>query len=610
MGADMRHATLRRLRLASQLFFFGLFLFLLFRTESPGSIRSASLNVRIPWPVGWFLEADPLVAIATALSTGTLYRGLLWALPFLLLAILVGRAFCGWICPLGSLHHFVSSLKSEAKRGPRLIESNRYKRWQAAKYYLLAAVLAMAVLGSVAGLLLDPISFLVRSMSVAVLPAFNAALRALIDTAYGWPLGGAKAVVNGAAAVLNATVLSFRQPHFHQAFLIGALFVFVVALNSRVTRFWCRAICPLGALLGVCSRWSLVQMRKDDEKCDNCRRCLLHCQGGDDPIPGAPWRKAECHLCLNCAHDCPTGGIRFAWSTSASPARHTRETPDLRRRALITAAAAGAAMVPLVRSGPGVRTPAGAFLIRPPGSLDEPHFLDRCIRCGDCMKVCPTNALHPAAFEGGVEGLWTPILVPRIGYCEPNCVLCSQVCPTGAIWEITVAEKTGTRDSGLGTRGARGQANAAATAPTPDAGTENAASPHADARSADAPETNAQASSGPAADGHPIRIGTAFYDRGRCLPWAMATECIVCEEWCPTSPKAIHLVPADVPGRDGGTKSVKQPYIDPRLCTGCGACEYACPIKGSPAVYVTSAGETRSRANQFLLPENRQPSRS
>jgi len=588
MGADMRNATLRRLRLASQIAFFGLFLFLLIRTEFPGAIRSAALDVRIPWPVGWFLETDPLVALATALSTGTLYRNLLWALPFLLLAILAGRAFCGWICPLGSLHHFVGSMKSETKRGAKLIESNRYKRWQAAKYYVLAAVLVMALFGSAAGLLLDPLSFMVRSMSVAALPAFNSAVRAGLDSAYGWPLGPAHAVVNVAGAVLNATILSFKQPHFNGAFLIGTLFVLVLVLNSRVTRFWCRAICPLGALLGVCSRWSLVQMRKHEEKCDDCRRCLLHCQGGDDPVPGAVWRKAECHFCLNCLNDCPTGGISFAWSTAPSPPKQTREAPELRRRALFTSMAAGAVMVPLMRSGPGLTTPAGTFLVRPPGSLDESHFLDRCIRCGDCMKVCPNNALHPATLEGGVEGLWTPVLVPRIGYCEPNCVLCSQVCPTGAIWEITVAEKTGIRDSGFGIRETQSR-----TAPPP-----GTSQPPADTTS----RSSAAAPAG--AKGDPIRIGTAFYDRGRCLPWAMGIECIVCEEWCPTSPKAIYLVPADVVDRNGETKTVKQPFVDPRLCTGCGACEYACPIKGSPAIYVTSAGETRSKTNQFLLKEN------
>ena len=84
----------------------------------------------------------------------------------------------------------------------------------------------------------------------------------------------------------------------------------------------------------------------------------------------------------------------------------------------------------------------------------------------------------------------------------------------------------------------------------------------------------------------------------------MGIECIVCEEWCPTSPKAIFLVPAEVVDRNGETTTLKQPFADPKLCTGCGACEYACPIEGSPAIYVTSAGETRSRTNQFLLKEN------
>lgn len=562
----MRSVTLRRLRLTSQVFFFLLFVFLLVRTEFPEAIRSAALDVRIPWPVGWFLEADPLVALATALSTATLYRNLLWAIPFLLLAIVVGRAFCGWMCPLGSLHHFFGSLKSEKKRGAALIESNRYKRWQSAKFYVLAVVLAMAAFGSVAGLLLDPLSFLVRSMTIAVLPAINSTVRAGLDTVDGWPPDAAQVAARGLGAALEATVLSARQAHFHQAFAIGVLFVFVLALNARVTRFWCRAICPLGALLGTCARWSLVQLRKHDEKCDDCRRCLLHCQGGDDPVPGAVWRKAECHLCLNCVTDCPTGGVSFTWSTSPSGPTQTREGPELRRRALITSLAAGAALVPLARSGPGLMTPAGTWLIRPPGSLDESHFLDRCVRCGDCMKVCPNNALHPALLEGGIESLWSPVLVPRIGYCEPNCVLCSQVCPTGAIWEITVAEKIG-KPAGPG-----------------------------------------PGSQEPGSD--PVRIGTAFFDRGRCLPWGMATECIVCEEWCPTSPKAIYLVPADVPDSRGRPKAVRQPYVDPKRCTGCGACEFACPLKGSPAVYVTSAGETRSRSNQFLLKENQPRPRS
>jgi ferredoxin len=212
-----------------------------------------------------------------------------------------------------------------------------------------------------------------------------------------------------------------------------------------------------------------------------------------------------------------------------------------------------------VRSTPGFAVERHERLLRPPGALDEEYFLSRCIRCGECMKVCPNNALHPAVSEAGIEGLWTPVLVPRIGYCETSCTLCSQVCPTGAIWKITEKEK-----------GWSGDVDRA---------------------------------------GKPVRLGTAFYDRGRCLPWAMATDCIVCEEWCPTSPKAIYLQPTEVVDAAGNSKEVKQPYLDPARCVGCGACEYACPVQGRPAVYVTSVGESRSRTNQILLnrnPPNRQ----
>jgi len=96
-------------------------------------------------------------------------------------------------------------------------------------------------------------------------------------------------------------------------------------------------------------------------------------------------------------------------------------------------------------------------------------------------------------------------------------------------------------------------------------------------------------------------MGTAFFDRGRCLPWAMATPRIVCEEWEPVSPKAIYLREETVVDREGNEVRVQRPPVDPSLCTGCGACEYACPVFDRKAVYVTSVGETRSEAHQLLL---------
>jgi len=541
--------TLVKLRRLSQIVFLALFLLLLFKTEFRGSFKAVTGDIRLPYPVSIFLQADPLASISNVLSTRALYKGLLWSLVIIIPTFFLGRFFCGWICPLGTLNHFFSSWKSERKRGLQRIALNRYQRWQTLKYYILIAVLVAAVFGSSILGLMDPISLTVRSLGLSILPGINYAFNALFDALYRTEVSALRFTADALHFLLKDLVLSFKQPYFRQGFALGLIFLTIMVLNLRITRFWCRALCPLGALLGILSRWSILGLEKHPAHCEDCNRCLLDCQGGDDPIPGAQWRKAECHLCFNCVGDCPESGLKFKFFP-ATPT--TIQGPSLQRRKALASVAAGAAALPLFRSSAGLAVEHHERLVRPPGALDEKSFLARCIRCGECMKVCPNNALHPSLSEAGLEGLWTPVLVPRIGYCEPSCVLCSQVCPTGAIWEITQAEK-------------------------------------------------AWVTAGADKNAKPIRVGTAFYDQGRCLPWAMATECIVCEEWCPTSPKAICLRPVEVTDAEGKLKQVRQPYVDPERCVGCGACEFACPVQDRPAVYVTSIGESRSKTNQILL---------
>jgi len=540
-----------RWRRVSQIFFLLLFLVLLAFTSLRG-IPGATSDIHLALPVRLFFEWDPLVAVANAIATHALYRGLLWSLVILLPTLLLGRFFCGWICPMGTLQHFAGNMPSEAKRGKQRIERNRYKRWQTIKYVVLIAGLVAAAFGSMVIGWLDPFSLLVRSIGLSILPAFDYATRALLTLLEQSRVGWIRGFAAGAHAVLSALVLDSRQAHFAQALVLGLLFLAILAASLHVTRLWCRSLCPLGALLGAVSRWSLLGLDRDAERCNKCNQCLLHCQGGDDPIVGAPWRKAECLMCMNCVGSCPEHALTFRFFRAKSDLAKEVPSPDLGRRRTITGLAAGAVAVPLMRANTGMGKSRNERLLRPPGALDEEEFLARCIRCGECMKVCPNNALHPTLGEAGIEGLWTPTLAPRIGYCEPSCVLCSEVCPTGAIWQITPKEKGWV----VGVRVSQNE---------------------------------------------PVRLGTAFYDRGRCLPWSMATECIVCEEWCPVSPKAIYLEEAQVMDSSGNAKAVKQPSIDPRRCVGCGACEYACPLQDRPAVFVTSIGESRSPGNQILL---------
>ena len=552
----MARTRLLLLRRISQVFFLLLFLGLLLFT-SLNIFPGGATEIKLRAPVRLFFEWDPLVALVNALASHALYRGLLWSLLILIPTLFLGRFFCGWICPMGTLQHFVGNLPSEAKRGKQRIQANRYKRWQTGKYVVLIAGLVAACFGSAAIGLLDPFSLLVRSFGLSLLPAFNAAIRAVLETMEHSPIAVIKSIGGTLHAILQFLVLDLRQPHYYQGLVLGVLFIAILSASLRVTRLWCRAICPLGALLGVASRWAILGLHKDSESCSNCNRCLLNCQGGDDPIGGVPWRKSECLMCMNCVASCPDHSLVFGIFRNETQVA----SPDLGRRRTLTGIVAGAAVVPLMRANTGLGKSRHERLLRPPGSLDEHDFLSRCIRCGECMKVCPNNSLQPAFAEAGLEGLWTPVLAPRIGYCEPSCVLCTEVCPTGAIWTITPREK--------GWAVGVGQ------------------------------------------DNHqPVRLGTAFHDRSRCLPWALATDCVVCEEWCPVSPKAIDLQEAEVIDANGATKRLKQPHVDPSLCVGCGACEYACPLLERPAVYVTSIGESRSPGSQILLTRRKEKAQS
>jgi polyferredoxin len=542
-------------RRLSQGAFLLLFFFLLTQTAFRGSFSAQNEQVvRLPYVVEAFLLADPFVAALTVLATHTLYAGLAWSFAVLGLTLVFGRAFCGWICPFGTIHHIVSYLwPSRALKGKVRVDSNKTKPWQVAKYYIMIGLLGAAAAGSALGGLLDPICIAVRAIGLGVLPALQYIGMGSFESLAMSDNRSVQQSSDAALDLLSSKLWTPEQAYFHQTWLILLSFLAIVALNRVVPRFWCRALCPLGAMLGVLSRFSLLGMEKDHSKCTDCNLCLVHCQGADSPQGGVKHRKDECHLCFNCEVQCPEDVIKFKWFPQL---RSVQDKPDLQRRSGLASAAAGAVLIPAARIANWPDKAYNPKVIRPPGAVEEKEFLERCIRCAECMKVCPNNALHPAFFEAGPEGMWTPILIPRIGYCEHSCVLCGQVCPTGAISKIEEAQKLGVGEKA-------------------------------------------------------ISIGTAMFDRGRCLPWAMATPCTVCEEFCPTSPKAIWLEEVQVPARAGASAAgdedpfrmvtVKRPHMDPSLCIGCGACEKVCPVVDQPAVYVTSAGESRSRTNLILL---------
>jgi len=513
-----KYRLIQSLRILSQTFFFALFFYLLLKTHFPGEDYIGQVEI--------FFYFDPLLALTTLIASRAVFFSFILASVTILLTVILGRVVCGWVCPLGSIHQFFSFLFKKSK----LLHSQKKKKqkifYLSFKYYILFFVLVGTVFSLNLVGFIDPLSLLYRSLTVSFLPALSYGFNALLGLIYEVHFFSlADSLVQ---FYENLAVNSI----FTQGFLIGIIFSGLILLNLAHERFWCRYFCPLGALLGIFSRWNIFKLRINSQQCIECGLCNLHCQTEAHPFPQKDWRSSECDYCFTCAAICPTSAIGFPGQLLPEDI----SAINLSRRKLIFSSILGVLAIPFFRFSSSAKR-ASPQLIRPPGALPEKQFLQKCVRCGECMKACPTNALQPVLGEAGPEGLWT-----TIGYCEYYCCLCSQVCPTGAIKELTVEEKLN------------------------------------------------------------VIIGTAFVDKNRCIPYNLGTNCIVCEEHCPTSPKAIKLVKIEVKQPDGTIKTPLAPVVEIEKCIGCAICENKCPVVDQPGIYVTSVGESRSEKNQLLLP--------
>jgi len=509
---SIKHRRLQRIRISSQIFFFGLFVWLLMATHYSGEDTIGAVE--------GFFYFDPLITLITFIASRTFLAASLWALVTVILTVAFGRFVCGWACPMGAVLQFFSFLFKKAKFN---VPGNEGARLLYLKYAVLVLVLTTALFTLDLAGFFDPLSLLYRSFIAAVLPAIAVSGDAAVSVFHnaGWNSLGDRIL----GVLQDLTVNRI----FHQGLFLGALFLGILLLNRWRERFWCRYLCPAGALLAALSRWNLLKVRVDEDRCVQCGDCSLHCPTQANPYPGSDWKPGECIYCYTCSSECPTGAIQFPFRLSPVESKSV----DFTRRKWVFSVLIGLPMAPLFRISESNKRVSGK-LIRPPGALPEKRFLSLCIKCGECMKVCPTNALQPALNQAGPEGIWTPVLVPRIGYCEYYCSLCTQVCPTGAIKELTIREKV------------------------------------------------------------EVRIGSAWINKNRCIPYVSGEPCSVCEEQCPTSPKAIVFAEMEVPLPDGNWYVQDIPVVDPELCIGCGICETKCPVTDEPGIYCTSMGESRS----------------
>jgi polyferredoxin/Pyruvate/2-oxoacid:ferredoxin oxidoreductase delta subunit len=484
----------------SQLLFLAVFLVLFVRTEYRGSDTiSAAINS--------FFRADPLVLASYVAATRSFTWLLFPALLVALFTLLLGRFFCGWICPLGTVIDLATT--RIRKTAPlRALRGNL-------KYWLLLPLLVAALLHVNLAGVLDPIAILVRALAFFLYPVFGDAARS------GWVglyrvIGERRDLVAPAYALVKDNLLPFRETFYPLAFLSALMFAGIIFIERYEARNWCRNLCPLGTLLGLLSRFSPLR-RVPGKLCPDCQACRAVCPTtfADDYL-----EPDSCTLCMECSRSCRHGRVKFVWRLRRGEG-DGQLLPE--RRVLLGGLLSGFLLAGTFR----FRLPeAQARLLRPPGAGSEDEFLRKCVRCGECMKVCLTGALYPAIAQAGVEGVFTPVITPRLGYCEYNCTLCGQVCPTAAIPNLPVERK------------------------------------------------------------RRAVIGKAVLDKNHCLPYAKKTNCIVCEEHCPIPQKAIRSEVVEERDRDGKVIQVQKPYIVDELCNGCGICENVCPLEGKSGIEV------------------------
>ncbi len=405
-----------------------------------------------------YLRLDPLLNLNAIFAAREIIPRALWALLTIGVTLLIGRFFCGYICPMGVSIDLLDLFffRKKKRENPLRFESTLRKT----KYFLFIFFISAAVVGLSLAFLFDPMAFLTRFYTFFIYPVVTTLINLFLDLLrplfhqLGW---------------ISFSHLHFPQPVFYMTAITLLLFGGIILLNRWVPRFWCRYLCPLGALLSLISPLGLLK-RRVSEECNRCMRCRKACPMGaigENPIETS---RAECIQCGTCSKVCPKEAVSFPISFSIGG---EYSKVELSRRGFFYSLSGGLIAGFLALQTPFRLRRGKLQLIRPPGAIPEDEFLRTCIRCGECMKSCLTNTLQPSLWESGLSGLWTPKMDLRLAPCDQNCNVCGKVCPTQAIRSLSLEEKN-----------------------------------HA-------------------------KVGTAILRKELCLVWAQNKICLICDEICP-----------------------------------------------------------------------------
>lgn len=477
-----------------------------------------------------FLAMDPLVSISTAIASRTWVWSLAVAGVVLAVCLLVPRGFCAYVCPMGTLIDLFDWAVGRWFKAVHGVVAKRIGVFSQTKFGVLALVLITALFGVTLTGYFAPIPILTRGVTM------------------------------GASPVQLGLARSFGQvpPIGKEHLLAIAMVCGILALGVLAPRFWCRYLCPSGAIFSLANMLRLTN-RKVKHTCIGCKRCVQVCPFDAIEQEGFDTRGLECTYCQTCGGACPVRAIEFGPRLAsasepteskavASDEKSTPPCPTSRRRflatggAMIAGATSGVVAAPILRLLTEARD---AFysdnpppIVRAPGTVPEEDFLKLCTRCGECLQACPNNVLQPIGslhgpthYFSGWEDFWTPYANLNHSGCEPSCNICGHVCPTSAIRPLPLEEKK------------------------------------------------------------VARMGLAVINEKTCLPYAGVDDCDICLRECQIAGyNAITMRPVipdnvtydefgqmiDEFGQLVADTALNGPVVNADLCVGCGICQSRC----------------------------------
>jgi len=426
----------------------------------------------------------------------------------LILTVLTGRTYCSFLCPLGIGQDLFSRIGGRIKKKFR-----RYgfrKPFTVIRYSLLAITLIVTILWGVYMLtLLDPYSIFGRFMTYFAKPAVI-----VINNFIGGILHKFDIYTLDHITVKGYELLTYSVP---------AVFLFLVGILSLTRgRLYCNMICPVGTLLGLLSKVSILRIIFDEGKCTRCGRCSIGCKSSCIDFLNYRVDVTRCVDCFNCIKICPDKALSYGFVRLK---KKTHETDPDKRKFV-----AGSLMLllglPQILKGQDKKAPIPkrestvkenkTYPVCPPGGVSITDFNKECTACSLCIAICPNGVLQPALLQYGVAGVMQPVMDYHKSFCTYNCIKCTEVCPTYALHPLVLEAKKLTQ------------------------------------------------------------IGQVHFIKDNCIVKTEKTACGACSEACPT--KAVYMIPYE------GNLLIPETNIE--ICIGCGHCEFACPTTPYKAIFV------------------------